>query len=56
MRLSAYHTKLHIFIYLHNQEIDKHNRFYGGSDSLKTRLSTTVCQKIDGYNYITEVI
>lgn len=30
-------------------------RFYGGSESLKTRVSASVCQKNDGYKYITEV-
>ena len=30
-------------------------RFYGGSESLKTRVSATVCQKNEGYGYITEV-
>ncbi|XP_062590039.1 uncharacterized protein LOC134251653 [Saccostrea cucullata] len=29
--------------------------FYGGSDSLHSRVSATVCQKNEGYNYITEV-
>ncbi|XP_062566154.1 uncharacterized protein LOC134228511 [Saccostrea cucullata] len=29
--------------------------FYGGSESLKTRVSATVCQKNEGYNYITEL-
>ncbi|XP_069135615.1 uncharacterized protein [Argopecten irradians] len=29
--------------------------FYGGSESLKTRVSATVCQKNDGYKYISEL-
>ncbi|KAK3090923.1 hypothetical protein FSP39_015740 [Pinctada imbricata] len=29
--------------------------FYGGSESLQTRLSATVCQKNEGYSYITQL-
>ena len=29
--------------------------FFGGSESLRSRVSATVCQKNDGYNYLTEV-
>lgn len=31
------------------------DRFYGGSESLKTRVFATVCQKNEGYSYVSEV-
>lgn len=31
------------------------DRFYGGSESLKTRVSATVCQKNESYKYNTDV-